>query len=131
MPATHLISPRPPAAADAAMASFARSFKPPASYLSPVRRPGMPGRTISNSSDLSLTSNASGPPADDNSREQSVSAPDTPYLSGPEDEQRASSTKSELPESFFVSLLWTALHASALRPFSWSCCCSHDIRSRI
>ncbi|KAK4092172.1 hypothetical protein Purlil1_3425 [Purpureocillium lilacinum] len=75
------------------MASFARSFKPPASYLSPVRRPGMPGRTISNSSDLSLTSNASGPPADDNSREQSVSAPGTPYLSGPEDEQRASSTK--------------------------------------
>ncbi|UNI22296.1 hypothetical protein JDV02_008196 [Purpureocillium takamizusanense] len=81
------------------MSSFARSFKPPASYLSPVRRPGMPGRTISNSSDLSLTSNASGPAADDNSREQSVSAPGTPYLGGPEDDQRASSTKNS-PDGF-------------------------------
>ncbi|RCI17065.1 hypothetical protein L249_1794 [Ophiocordyceps polyrhachis-furcata BCC 54312] len=40
------------------MASFARSFKPPPpGYLSPYRRPSMPARTLSNSSDLS---NASG-----------------------------------------------------------------------
>ncbi|KAG8418546.1 hypothetical protein J3459_012380 [Metarhizium acridum] len=37
------------------MASFARSFKPPSALLSPLRRPGMPGRTLSNSSDLSLS----------------------------------------------------------------------------
>ncbi|KAG6000400.1 hypothetical protein E4U43_001611 [Claviceps pusilla] len=36
------------------MASFARSFKPPAALLSPRRRPGMTGRTLSNSSELSL-----------------------------------------------------------------------------
>ncbi|KAJ6442331.1 2,6-dihydropseudooxynicotine hydrolase [Purpureocillium lavendulum] len=86
------------------MASFARSFKPPASYLAPVRRPGMPGRTISNSSELSLTSNASGAPPDDNgsnnnnSGERSVSAPGTPYISGPEDDQRASTKNS--PDGF-------------------------------
>ncbi|RDA94964.1 hypothetical protein CP533_0127 [Ophiocordyceps camponoti-saundersi (nom. inval.)] len=40
------------------MASFARSFKPPPpGFLSPYRRPSMPARTLSNSSDLS---NASG-----------------------------------------------------------------------
>ncbi|KAG5979049.1 hypothetical protein E4U55_005627 [Claviceps digitariae] len=39
------------------MASFARSFKPPAALLSPRCRPGMTGRTLSNSSDLSLAPN--------------------------------------------------------------------------
>ncbi|KAG6037825.1 hypothetical protein E4U41_004714 [Claviceps citrina] len=39
------------------MASFARSFKPPAVLLSPRRRPGMTGRALSNSSELSLASN--------------------------------------------------------------------------
>ncbi|PHH73244.1 hypothetical protein CDD80_3935 [Ophiocordyceps camponoti-rufipedis] len=38
------------------MASFARSFKPPPAYLSPLRRPTMPGRTLSNSSELSIAS---------------------------------------------------------------------------
>ncbi|KAK2591472.1 hypothetical protein QQS21_010848 [Conoideocrella luteorostrata] len=37
------------------MASFARSFKSPTVLLSPRCRPGMPGRTLSNSSELSLT----------------------------------------------------------------------------
>ena len=37
------------------MSSFSRSFKSP-SYLSPCRRPPMPGRTFSNSSDRSITS---------------------------------------------------------------------------
>ncbi|KAG5928269.1 hypothetical protein E4U53_002713 [Claviceps sorghi] len=40
------------------MATFARSFKSPAALLSPCRRPGMTGRTLSNSSELSLGSNA-------------------------------------------------------------------------
>ncbi|PHH64210.1 hypothetical protein CDD81_4824 [Ophiocordyceps australis] len=47
------------------MAGFARSFKPPSAYLSPCRRPAMPGRTLSNSSERSATSNASGAPVDD------------------------------------------------------------------
>lgn len=38
------------------MASFARSFKPSPAYLSPLRRPTMPGRTLSNSSELSIAS---------------------------------------------------------------------------
>ncbi|PHH87034.1 hypothetical protein CDD83_9405 [Cordyceps sp. RAO-2017] len=56
------------------MASFARSFKPPPpAYLSPCRRPAMPGRSLSNSSELSLNSNA---PADD-------AAGDAPFPSAP------------------------------------------------
>ncbi|PFH57981.1 hypothetical protein XA68_14323 [Ophiocordyceps unilateralis] len=42
------------------MASFARSFKPPPAYLSPYRRPTMPARTLSNSSEVSIASNTSG-----------------------------------------------------------------------
>ncbi|CAM1501576.1 Fc.00g035600.m01.CDS01 [Cosmosporella sp. VM-42] len=40
------------------MANFARSLKSP-SYLSPRLRPSMPGRTLSSSSDVSVTSNNS------------------------------------------------------------------------
>ncbi|KAG6003944.1 hypothetical protein E4U21_001570 [Claviceps maximensis] len=40
------------------MASFARSFKPSAALLSPRCRPVMTGRTLSNSSELSLAPNA-------------------------------------------------------------------------
>lgn len=39
------------------MTSFARSFKPPPALLSPRCRPGMASRTLSNSSELSLTPN--------------------------------------------------------------------------
>ncbi|WYZ45492.1 hypothetical protein EsH8_VIII_000808 [Colletotrichum jinshuiense] len=40
------------------MASLSRSFKPPA-YFSRTRRPAMPGRTMSNSSDISVASTGS------------------------------------------------------------------------
>ncbi|TDZ15420.1 hypothetical protein Cob_v011593 [Colletotrichum orbiculare MAFF 240422] len=40
------------------MATFGRSFKPPA-YFSRARRPAPPGRTMSNSSDVSVASNRS------------------------------------------------------------------------
>ncbi|TEA19880.1 hypothetical protein C8034_v009811 [Colletotrichum sidae] len=40
------------------MATFGRSFKPPA-YFSRARRPAAPGRTMSNSSDVSVASNRS------------------------------------------------------------------------
>lgn len=39
------------------MASFARSFKPPPALLSPRCRPGMASRTLSSSSEFSLTPN--------------------------------------------------------------------------
>ncbi|KAM4061165.1 hypothetical protein HRG_009955 [Hirsutella rhossiliensis] len=55
------------------MASFARSFKPSPAYLSPCRRPVMPGRTLSNSSDLSLASTG-----DDAGDAPVPSAPGTP-----------------------------------------------------
>jgi hypothetical protein len=61
---------------DADMANFARTFKSP-SYLSPRRRPAIPARTFSNSSDLSLASNNSGQP-DDSYDLPVTSAPNTP-----------------------------------------------------
>jgi hypothetical protein len=61
---------------DADMANFARTFKSP-SYLSPRRRPAIPGRTFSNSSELSIASNNSGQP-DDNHDVPVPSAPNTP-----------------------------------------------------
>jgi hypothetical protein len=45
---------------DNGMASFGRSFKPPSYLMSvPKQRPGMPGRTLSTSSEISTTSNGS------------------------------------------------------------------------
>ncbi|POR33573.1 Uncharacterized protein TPAR_06268 [Tolypocladium paradoxum] len=79
------------------MASFARSFKPPAAYLSPCRRPGMPGRTLSNSSELSLTSS---PPADDAVDRPVYSAPGTPTITGAPEE--GASAKNS-PDAFPVS----------------------------
>ncbi|KAF5139081.1 hypothetical protein E5D57_002870 [Metarhizium anisopliae] len=64
------------------MASFARSFKPPSALLSPRRRPGMPGRTLSNSSDLSLTPSAAAAHQTDYFVDQPVaSAPSSPFMS--------------------------------------------------
>lgn len=64
----------------AAMANFARSFKSP-SFLSPRHRPPMTSRTFSNSSDLSLSSNHSGP--SDDASDLVLSAPGTPALLSP------------------------------------------------
>ncbi|KAK5999043.1 hypothetical protein PT974_01430 [Cladobotryum mycophilum] len=72
------------------MASLARSFKPP-SYLHPYRRPGMPGRTLSNSSELSLTSNASG--RSDDIGDLASSRPSTPSHPPTSAEERAPSAK--------------------------------------
>ncbi|KAI9163644.1 hypothetical protein HJFPF1_05266 [Paramyrothecium foliicola] len=68
------------------MASFARSFKP-SPFLSPRCRPALPGRTLSNSSDLSLASHHSARSEDVG--EAVTSAPNTPGFPGFED--RASS----------------------------------------
>ncbi|PNY25234.1 Uncharacterized protein TCAP_04812 [Tolypocladium capitatum] len=65
------------------MAGLARSFKPSAAYLSPCRRPGMPGRTLSNSSELSVTSN---PVADDAVDRPVYSAPGTPTITSAAEE---------------------------------------------
>ncbi|KAK0390602.1 hypothetical protein NLU13_0106 [Sarocladium strictum] len=64
------------------MASFARALKSP-SFLSPKRRPAMSGRTLSNSSDLSLASNHSGP---SDEADFAFSAPGTPALLSPGEE---------------------------------------------
>lgn len=67
------------------MASFARSFKSP-SYLSPRMRPSLPGRTISNSSEVSLASNTSGRSGEGlGDGDMVTSAPQTPTLLGPDD----------------------------------------------
>ncbi|KHO00439.1 uncharacterized protein MAM_01217 [Metarhizium album ARSEF 1941] len=64
------------------MASFTRSFKPPSTLLSPRRRPGMPARTLSNSSDLSLTPSAGVAHQTDYFVDHPVSsAPSSPFLS--------------------------------------------------
>ncbi|OAA35430.1 hypothetical protein NOR_08009 [Metarhizium rileyi] len=64
------------------MASFARSFKPPSALLSPRRRPGMSGRTLSNSSDLSLTPSTVAAHQTDYFVDQPVaSAPSSPFMS--------------------------------------------------
>jgi hypothetical protein len=69
----------PPAAEPGAMASFARSFKP-SPFLSPRGRPALPGRTLSNSSELSLASNHSARSED--TGEFLTSAPNTPGFPG-------------------------------------------------
>ena len=61
------------------MASLARTLNKTPSYLSPRLRPSMPGRTFSNSSELSLASNDSRPAPD--SGDAISSAPGTPLLS--------------------------------------------------
>lgn len=68
------------------MANFARSFKA-SPYLSPRRRPALPGRTLSNSSEVSLASNASGR-SDDMGAAADIlvtSAPQTPALPSTDD----------------------------------------------
>ncbi|ODA80455.1 hypothetical protein RJ55_03413 [Drechmeria coniospora] len=81
------------------MTSLARSFKSSAAYLSPVRRPGIPGRTLSSSSELSLTSTTSGPPGDDaaSADEAVVSAPGTPAFPAADAERRASAKPPNSP----------------------------------
>jgi hypothetical protein len=65
---------------DADMANFARTFKSP-SYLTPRRRPAIPGRTFSNSSELSMASSNSNNAQPDDSHDLPVtSAPNTPGL---------------------------------------------------
>jgi hypothetical protein len=64
---------------DITMASFARSFKP-SPFLSPRCRPALPGRTLSNSSELSLASNHSARSEDID--EAVTSAPNTPGFFG-------------------------------------------------
>ncbi len=72
------------------MASFARNLNKAPAYLSPCRRPAMPGRTFSNSSELSLASNDSRPAQD--LGDVASSAPGTPLLSPLE------GPRSKLPE---------------------------------
>ncbi|KAL2209557.1 hypothetical protein CC79DRAFT_1367742 [Sarocladium strictum] len=67
------------------MTSFARSLKT-TSFLSPKRRPAMSGRTLSNSSDLSLASNHSGLSDD---ADFAFSAPGTPAVLSPGEETAA------------------------------------------
>lgn len=76
------------------MASLARSLKSP-SFLSPRRRPAMSGRTLSNSSELSLASNHSGRSDD---ADFAFSAPGTPAVRSPSEEM-SSNHKCWLDES--------------------------------
>ncbi|KJZ74326.1 hypothetical protein HIM_06332 [Hirsutella minnesotensis 3608] len=87
------------------MASLARSFKPSAAYLSPRRRPAMPGRTLSNSSELSVASNSSAAHADDAAHVQVSSAPGTPALAtrGIDDEHPAFTNKNSPDNSTITS----------------------------
>mgnify|MGYP005987617717 CR=1 FL=1 len=71
---------------------FARSINKAPAYLSPCRRPTI-GRTLSNSSDLSLTSNCSGRSEDVG--DTVTSAPGTPTLEALD--QRHHSSKRKLP----------------------------------
>ncbi|KJZ68803.1 hypothetical protein HIM_11807 [Hirsutella minnesotensis 3608] len=87
------------------MASLARSFKPSAAYLSPRPRPAMPGRTLSNSSELSVASNSSAAHADDAADVPVSSAPGTPAHATRtvDDEHRALACKKSPDNSSITS----------------------------
>jgi len=87
------------------MASFSRSFKSP-SFLSPVRRPGMPGRSISNSSSLADVPASPQPQSPSyEPSEFSFSVPGSPVprssteMGHPEDSEKTTSTPRGSPRT--------------------------------
>lgn len=98
------------------MSSLARSFKAPPTYLSPCRRPGMPGRSFSSSSELSLSSNHDAR-SDDGTADVVLSAPASPALFGVEQPpvaHQGASLQPLLPPSNHLALSTLHLAASHL-----------------